>query len=319
MIMDAFLKLFSIREPIVQAPIGGAATVDLVKAVAKGGGVGSLAGTWTDLEGIKHSVTALNAADVPYFLNFVLHFQRQDFHEIFDLGLKAIQFSWGVDRALIAEAKSRGITVGVQVGHVEAAVAALAAGCDFLIVQGNEAGGHVQSTQALMSLLPVVVARAGQTPVIAAGGIASTQKARLAIAAGASGVMMGTRFLASTESLAHTDVKAALCKAKASDTVFTNCFDKGWPHAMHRVLRNRTLEQWEAAGCPQAPHRPGETDTILTHANGQQAQRYSDMEPLVTDKGSVLEACLYAGTGVEDIHEVIGAAEVVKRVASSLR
>ena len=318
-VMDRFLELFSINEPIVQAPIGSMATIELVKAVARGGGLGSLACTWMDFATIKRAIATLHSAQVPYFLNFVMHFQRSDFREIFDLGVKAVQFSWGCDPDLVSEAKSRGIKVGIQIGHPAAVASALASGCDFIIVQGCEAGGHVQSTRPLSLLLPTVIAQAGPTPVVAAGGIASPAQARAAVTRGASGIMMGTRFLASNESCAHALYKKALCSANASDTVFTNCFDEGWPHAMHRVLRNSTLERWEAAGCPQSSRRPGEHDIILDHANGQQSRRYADIPPCDTDTGQVMEACLYSGTGIDDIEDIVGAARIVERMSAALR
>ena len=74
---------------------------------------------------------------------------------------------------------------------------------------------------------------------------------------------MGTRFVVTAESRAHELHKQAIVEAGKDCTSYTNCFDGDWPYAMHRVLRNSTLDAWEAAGSPQPPHRPGEGDVIF--------------------------------------------------------
>ena len=95
---------------------------------------------------------------------------------------------------------------------------------------------------------------------------------------------MGTRFVASTESTAHPLYKQALIAAKPDDTIYTNCFDVGWPFAMHRVLRNSTLDAWEAAGCPAAPARPGEGDIVMQSPTGGLV-RYHNDQPKEESRG----------------------------------
>ena len=232
-------------------------------------------------------------------------------------GAEVVTFSWGIDADLIAQAKRGGARVGVQVGSAGAARKALDAGADFLIAQGFEAGGHVQSTTPLARLLPMVLAVAGDTPVVAAGGIASGRDIAAAILSGAAGAMMGTRFIATVEAAAHEATKAALVGASAEDTVFTNCFEIGWPHAMHRVLRNPTFTAWEAAGCPQPPHRPGEGDVVFRQ-NGADVPRYSESQPVAGATGDVWAACNYAGTGVGQIDRVEPAVDLVARLGAEL-
>src|SRR6185295_12319244 len=128
-------------------------------------------------------------------------------------------------------------------------------GTDYLICQGIEAGGHVQALSALYEVLPAVIAEAKEVPVLAAGGIANGAQIRRALLAGASGVLVGTRFVATKEAGAHQEYKTAITQARASDTVMTLCFQDGWANAPHRVLRNRTVELWEAAGCPPPGNR----------------------------------------------------------------
>jgi nitronate monooxygenase len=122
--------------------------------------------------------------------------------------------------------------------------------------------------------------------------------------------MMGTRFVAATESGAHDAYKAALVAAGPDDQAYTNCYDIGWPYAMHGVLRNSTFNAWEAAGCPAAPHRPGE-DEIVFRCGTEELPHYSDTPPSVGSQGELLAACLYAGKGVGHIESVLPAADIV--------
>lgn len=315
---NRFMDWFGLSAPILQAPIGGASNVALAAAVARGGGMGSLAMTWTERDPGLAMVAELNATGIPFFLNFVLRFGIARLGWYLDAGIPAITQSWGIDADSIARFKSRGTRVGVHVGAAAGARSAIAAGADFIVVQGVEAGGHVQSSTPLDRLLGETLAIAGQVPVIAVGGISTAADIARVIKAGAQGVMMGTRFVASEESLAHDAYKQALVAAKAEDTVYTNCFDIGWPYAMHRVIRNSTFTIWEAAGSPAAPNRPGEGDIVMRQ--GQQSLvRYCDTSPARGAEGDLLAACLYAGTSVEGIASVQPAADIVTALWSEAR
>ncbi|MDP3195458.1 nitronate monooxygenase family protein [Tabrizicola sp.] len=317
--VGAFLKLIGQSIPIMQAPIGSAATTALAGAVSRAGALGGFALTWANPEEAASAVTALRAATDgrSFFCNFVLHFPCEGFDAALEAGLPIITLSWGIDAGKVASAHRAGALVGIQVASALGARKALDAGADFLIAQGNEAGGHVQSTTPLQDLLPAVLAEAHRVPVIVAGGIATADSVARAIAAGAAGAALGTRFVATVEAAAHDVYQSALVGASAKDTVFTNCFDVGWPFAMHRVLRNDTLTEWEASGCPQAPNRPGEGDVIFRRGD-ETFPRYSDTPPMPGAVGSVQSACLYAGTGVGDIKAVEHAAELVSRLETEL-
>lgn len=310
----ALLTLTGQRCPIIQAPIGSAATPDLVTAVCRAGGLGGLALTWASPAEAAAKVKALllSVPGAAFFANFVLHFPCDGLDAALEAGVPVVTFSWGIDPARIACAQRARARVGVQVGNAEGARRAIDAGADFLIAQGVEAGGHVQSTTPLAILLPQVLSVAENRPVVAAGGIASPDAIARMIKAGAAGAMLGTRFLATREADAHPDYKAALVAAKAEDTAFTNCFDIDWPFAMHRVLRNSTFTAWEAAGSPQPPFRPGESE-IVFRQNGTDHVRYCDSPPGPDAVGDVLGGCLYAGTGVHDIDSVESAGDLVTR------
>lgn len=307
---NRFMDWFGLAAPILQAPIGSLSNVKLVVAVANGGGLGSMAMTWTPRDEGLAAAKELTATGVPFFFNFVLRFGSETPRWYIDADLPAVTLSWGIDTALISELKSAGTKVGIQVASIAGARAAIAAGADFIIAQGIEAGGHVQSSTELAKVLATVIAVADSTPVIAAGGISTAHDVARVMKAGAQGVLMGTRFVACAESLAHDAYKQALVAASAEDTVYTNCFDIGWPYAMSRVLRNSTFEAWEAAGNPEAPNRPGEGDIVFRRGN-EPMIRYCDTPPSFDSEGDLLGACLYAGTSVDGITSVRSAAEIV--------
>ena len=115
-------------------------------------------------------------------------------------GAPIVQFSWGMpDRSLVAAVHQARAKMGVQVTGAESARAALDLGADYLVCQGTEAGGHVQANSRLLETLPKVLDEAKLTPVIAAGGMGNGAGIRAMLSAGASGAMLGTRFVATQE------------------------------------------------------------------------------------------------------------------------
>jgi nitronate monooxygenase len=315
---NRFMDWFGLSAPIVQAPVQGPESLDLTMAVSKAGGLGSAAMTWVDRDAGLAAMAKLKETGRPFIGNFVLRFGTEAPARYLDSGLPAVTFSFGIDAGFIAAFKSRGTKVGVQVGSAAGARAALAAGADFIITQGIEAGGHVQSTTPLARVLAETVAIAGDTPVIAAGGLSTGADVARVMKAGAQGAMLGTRFVASVESIAHDAYKQALVAARAEDCVNTFCFDIGWPYAASGVLRNSTFLAWEAAGNPQAPHRPGEGEFTFRNG-GESVVRYSDGWPGTYSEGDVLAGCLYAGTSVDGITSVKPAAEIVSSLWAEAR
>jgi NAD(P)H-dependent flavin oxidoreductase YrpB (nitropropane dioxygenase family) len=140
------------------------------------------------------------------------------------------------DPTLVDIAHAHGALVSWQVGSREEAVAAAAAGCDFIIAQGYGAGGRVRGTIGLLALLDEVL-DAVSIPVLAAGGIGSGRTLAAVLAAGADGARIGTRFAAATEAGAHPEYVQALIGARARDTVYTDAFRVGYD-APGRVLRS---------------------------------------------------------------------------------
>jgi nitronate monooxygenase len=306
-----------LRYPIANAGMGGAAGPDLAIAVAEAGGLGALGtGLSPVADIVRQRVAKIRSATKrPFAVNFLLAVDPVALPVALDAGAPNIQFSWGIPtRDQVAAIRRSGAKMGIQIGNLTGARRALDAGADYLICQGMEAGGHVQATTALYELLPAVVDLAGVTPVLAAGGVANGGHIRRALRSGASGVVIGTRFVATREAFVHEAHKTALTRAKSADTALTICFRDGW-EAQHRVLRNRTLEMWEAAGCPPPGRRPGEGDVLATNAaSGAVKRRYAVAGPAPDDSGALDELALWAGEGVGAIRDIPSAGELVERL-----
>ena len=132
-----------------------------------------------------------------------------------------------------------------QCGSVPEAKAAAAAGADAVIAQGVEAGGHVRGTMPLLDLVERIRASV-KLPVLAAGGIVDREGVRTALEAGAVAAVVGTRFLLSDESRAHSAYKSRCLRADT--TLLTELFGFGWPDAPHRVIPNAATERWLSHG-----------------------------------------------------------------------
>lgn len=298
---------------IWQAPTGSIAGPELCAEVVNAGGVGAMGLTWTEPEKTRRWVEQVVAASDGLFLvNYALAFEPVGLTAALEAGAPMISFSWGDAAEYVDLVRSFGAKLGIQVVSREGVERACALGADFLICQGIEAGGHVESDRPLTELLPEVVEAAGGIPVIAAGGFADASDVRWATSVGASGAMFGTRFVASEESRAHPDYKRSL--VENSVTELTMCFDGGWSNAKHRVLPNRTLETWKAAGSPPT-HRPGEGD-IVASLGGAGIERYSDAAPQIGMSGAIGEMCLYAGGGCSRITSILPAREIVKLLSA---
>jgi len=316
----AFMKTFGLTYPIVNAGMGSLAGPDLAIAVSNAGGLGAtgLTGGNFNEATLRAGLGRIRAATKRLFaVNYLLAYgEPKSLPVALDAGAPVVQFAWGIPTAEhIAAVRGAGAKMGIQVGSPDGAKRALDAGADYLICQGLEAGGHVQSTMALSDYLPRAIEEAKSVPVLAAGGISHGSHIRRVLVAGASGVLVGTRFVATQEAFAHDEYKAAITRATASDTVMTVCFQDGWPNAPHRVLRNRTLTMWEAAGCPPPGQRPGEGDVLTTNAaTGATRIRYRVGMPAPNDRGAVLEMGLFAGMGVDAIRDIPSAGEIVVRL-----
>jgi len=302
----------------MQAPIGPAATAELVASVSATGALGTLAASWTPLAELREELAWLRSSCTPPFcVNLVLAFeQRERLMTALDSGASFVSFSWGVDAELIRAARNAGAYVLVQVGTLAEAREAAAAKADALIVQGVEAGGHVQSKAPLLKLLEAV-RRELKIPLVAAGGIAYTADVADAREAGADAVACGTIFLAAEEADVHPVYLDHLIGAGAAQTTLTTVFDGGWANAPHRVIHNDTVLAWEAAGMPEHGRRPGDGEQVATR-NGQQVLRYDDVQPTRDTRGDISLMAMYAGTSVRGIERREPAHRIVEGLTTGL-
>jgi nitronate monooxygenase len=307
--------LEALRYPIWNAPTGSIAGPELASAVSKAGGMGGMGLTWTMPEVAAEEVSQVrNLTEHPFFVNFALAFPPLALDATLEAGAPIVTFSWGDPEPYLPKVRAAGAKVGVQVSNVAGAQRAIAQGADFLVCQGIEAGGHVQSNRSLWELLPRVVEAAAGVPVIAAGGIAQGREIAKVLSLGAKGAILGTRFVATQESRAHPDYKRLLVEAIGDATALTVCFEGGWPYSAQRCLRNSTLEAWEAAGSPAVGSRPGEGETVAATANGEAILRYETAFPRQGYTGNIEAMCLYAGTGCAAIADIPSAGELVERL-----
>ncbi len=313
------MSLFGLKYPIWQAPTGSIAGAELEAAVANAGGMGAMGLTWTPPDIAASLVRqVLETTANPFYVNFALAFPPNALEACLEAGAKIITFSWGDPAEYVPIVRRYDAKFGVQVTNAAGAKRALEIGADFLICQGNEAGGHVQAFASLAAVFQEVLPIAKSCPVIVSGGIGDGFQAQGWLALGASGVMFGTRFVASQESRAHIEYKRRLVKAKRTDSVLTVCFDGGWTQAMHRVLRNSTQESWEAAGCPPLGKRPGENETVGQTADGQSVIRYEDTAPRDGFTGDIEAMCLYAGQSVGSVVSIQSAVQIVEEIGWEL-
>ena len=310
----AFTRLVGCMHPLQQAPMGGVSGPELAGAVASAGALGMLCEF--DLEPAEERMTnaIARARGGALGMGFFGHRIQDDLatFEAAAARLRVVEVFWTTpDPSLVARARSAGeALVAWQVGSLDQALAAQDAGCDFVIAQGVEAGGHVRGTQPRDELLHEVGARVS-IPVVAAGGIATAESVASALSAGAAAVRVGTAFVATRESWGHpTYIDALLAAQSGDDTVLTTAFAGGWPDAPHRVLKSAlaAAEAFEgdvvAEGGPAGARRP--------------IPRFSSATPGRHVEGRIDAMAQYAGMGVGSVTSVLPAAELVAELVSRL-
>lgn len=292
--------LLNIDVPILSAGMaGGTAGPTLAAAVSNAGGLGGLGGIVgggpEGLRALIHETRALTSR--PFSVNLWVHL-LPPVPAFFDVCLEervpSVTLSFGDPTPYAGRAHDAGVLVVAQVQTVAAAKQAAAAGVDAIIAQGGEAGGHTGSV-ATMALVPQAVDVAGGIPVIAAGGIADGRGVVAALALGAQGVSMGTRFVAATESTTPAQLhRERIIASTADDTVFTDVFDivdgLRWPSGIHgRAINTEFAREWhgredELAGAIEKikgeGERPGELPVRAHSAYaGQSAGLISGVKP----------------------------------------
>jgi nitronate monooxygenase len=305
--------LLGIDAPVVLAPMGGAVTPTLAAAVSNAGGLGMLPLTWTSPDEIATVVDETRQqTERPFGVNLGLAWdQHERLAAVLAAGARIVSFFWGDASGIIGEARDAGAIVFVTVGTAEEGRAAAAAGADVVVAQGWEAGGHVWGTVSTLALVPRVVDAVAPVPVVAAGGIADGRGLAAVLALGAVGAWVGTRFLAASEAAIHPDYRRRILAAGEADTFFGTLFDRGWPDAPHRTLRNSTVEAWEQAGRPASGSRPGEDDEPASRLDGSPINRYASSTPTAAMAGDIEPLPHWAGQGVGLVTREESAAVIV--------
>src|SRR5688572_25181021 len=221
----AYTELVGCTAPVQQAPMGGVSSPDLAVAVANAGGVGTIVGSWVRASRLDETLAGMaSATSGALSVNFLGADVDREAVSAAAERVRLIDFFWSPpDPGLIELAHAEGALVCWQVGDLDQARRAVDAGADVVAAQGIEAGGHVLGRSQLLPLLREVVG-ALEVPVLAAGGIGDGAALARVLEEGAAGARIGTRFLATTESAAHPDYKAAVVAARAEDTVISDAF-----------------------------------------------------------------------------------------------
>lgn len=300
-------QLLGVRHPVLLAPMDIVSDAHLAAAVGAAGGFGILGGGYGDREWLARELPRLAESKQRFGVGFITwSLQKQD--ALLDLALEfkpaAVMLSFGDTAALIPRIHRAGALAICQVQTLAWAKAALAAGADVLVAQGAEAGGHGVG-RGLFALLPEVVDAAGDTPVVAAGGIADGRGMAAALTLGASGVLLGTRFYASTEAAGHAAAKERICRATGDDSVRSIVFDVSrrnvWPAPYNgRCLRNAHTERWL-----------GRELQLM-----QAIQTEGDMYLQARKEGNFDVAAVIAGEAAGLIDEVLPAGRIVQQLVA---
>ena len=308
MIRTPVCDLLNIEYPIALGGMGPIYSPELVAAVSNAGGLGALGCHYLSPDQVRTAAAAIRErTQMPFALNFLIFDIEEDsFAAALASGPPVMAFAWPrADqdvRPYVERAHEAGCQVVFMVGGVPEAVRAVKCGTDVVIAQGTEAGGHV-GWQTTLTLVPMIVDAVAPVPVLAAGGIADGRGLAAALALGADGVLLGTRFLASEESPLHPNFKQAILDSDGHDTVLSEIPDiaagKVWPGAMSRSRRNRFIERW--AGREWALRQ-------------QRAEAFATVQA-ARKRGDVDEATLSMGQDAGLIHDIRPAGEIVRRIA----
>lgn len=318
MLTTRFTRLVGCTVPIQQAGMGALANKQLAAAVANAGGQGMISWGGMPADQLAETLDELGEQTPGVFgVNFLIPGfegleEEPEVRECVSVAAahaKVIDFFYADPVPSLVELVHRqGALACWQIGSPEEAVAAAGAGCDFIIAQGIEAGGHIRGTVGLMALLNQVL-EVVEIPVLAAGGIGTGRNLAAVLAAGAEGARVGTRFVAAQESGAHPYYVQALIQAEAKDTIYTDTFSYGWPDAPHRVLRSCV----EAAQTFEG-EIVGERTSLDTGTRAP-VHRFEPRPVMSDTTGSIEAMSLWAGESVAGVKKLQPAAEIIQELA----
>jgi enoyl-[acyl-carrier protein] reductase II len=239
-------EMLHVEHPVMLAGMGGVAYSALVAAVSNAGGYGCLGASTMSSERLAHEIAATKElTDKPFGVDLLTAFPetlKQNVELLIEGGASTFVAGLGVPAHVIDLCHDHGVLVVSMCGKVEHAKRALDAGCDLVVAQGTEAGGHT-GTVATLPLVPLIVdAMDGAIPVVAAGGIFDGRGLAAALSLGAAGVWMGTRFIATPEARAIPGYRESILETREDGTVVSRAFSG----KTMRVLRNDTTDRYDA-------------------------------------------------------------------------
>lgn len=300
MLHTAICDYFGIKYPILLAGMGGVSMHKLTAAVSNAGGLGVIGGATLTPEQLRGEIRKTRAlTDKPFAVDLLApipDLMRPHMPVLIEEQIKIFVAGLAVPVEFIKTMHEHGMKVVVMCGKVRHAEKSVAGGADVVVAQGTEAGGHTGEIGAL-ALVPQVV-DAVRVPVLAAGGIADGRGIAAALALGAAGVVIGTRFIATEESQAASEYRHAIVQARDDATMRTRCYT-GKPA---RCIRTPYAQEWE-----REPSRimPFPQQAQLSARNGV-------MDYMGAGRGAdPQKTFMPAGQGSGLIHDIKSTAEVM--------
>ncbi|MFF1925952.1 NAD(P)H-dependent flavin oxidoreductase [Streptomyces sp. NPDC058221] len=260
-----FTRSLGVQHPIMLAPMGGSAGGALAAAVSRGGGLGMLGAGDGNPEWLAREVPLVaSGTGLPWgigFLTWAVDAERIE--RALEHRPGVVMLSFGDPGPFVERIRGAGATLVLQVTDLEEARQAVDLGADVIVAQGTESGGHgSRHGRSTLPFVPMVVDLAAPVPVLAAGGIADGRGVAAALALGAAGALIGTRFQATAEALVHPSVSTAIVEGHGQDTERSRVLDiargSPWPaRYTARTLGHRYLDRWrgreaELAADPRA-------------------------------------------------------------------
>jgi enoyl-[acyl-carrier protein] reductase II len=298
--------LLQIEHPVMLAGMGGVSYHTLVAAVSEAGGFGTLGAGTMSPDQLRDEIQATKAlTDQPFGVDLLTALPAQMLESVdamIEENVPVFVAALGVPRDVVERCHAHNMIVVNMCGKVRHALAAVEAGCDLVVAQGTEAGGHT-GTVATMPLVPQVVDAVGdRVPVVAAGGIFDGRGLAASLTLGADGVWVGTRFIATPEARAVAGYKEALVRTAEDGTVVSRAFTG----KTLRAVRNRTTQHFEEHPDELKPF----PEQILVSTQGGFMHL-----PLGDDAGGVdpERECYPAGQGTGAIHDLVPAGALVHR------
>ena len=300
--------LLEIEHPVMLAGMGGVSYHRLVAAVSQAGGIGTLGASTMRANELVEEIAATRAlTKLPFGVDLLTALPGQVEQGVAALiagGASVFVAGLGVPREVVDELHAANVIVGSMCGKVRHAIAAVASGCDFVVAQGTEGGGHT-GTVASMALLPQVVDAVGaKVPVVAAGGLFDGRGLAAALAFGADGVWLGTRFIATHEARAVAGYKEALLATAEDGTVIS----RSYTGKTCRVVRTEWTNHYEAH-----PEELAKFPEQFARSMKAGVNHLGYPDGYKVDSSQEFMPC---GQGVGAIHELLSAGDIVRSIVA---